>query len=571
MLVYDMMDIPLEKLPIIKLEDILNKKVPSIKSLAGHNEIIVTYAEGLIKGKLILQQQDEINEDNIQKVENIISGSQNAIAITNLWHDKNSLVYVTDENGKLFGAISPKNRGLEVLPQLRKLLPYPYVFESLHDAIIMIDHEATIIYANHAYSKLIGVPVGKIVGRKMYNVEPNSRCLKVLRGAPLIINQRIAIDSVGIEVIASITPIYDDKRMIGVVSVFRSIDETIKISTELKRMRDMANYLQSELDKKTTLPRAFSEIICQNGNMLEALSLSAKVACTNTTVMVRGENGVGKEILAKAIHNASNRKESPLIRVNCAAIPETLLESELFGYDEGAFTGARKGGKLGKFQLADGGTIFLDEIGDMSLTMQSKILRVIQEQEIQKVGGGNAIKVDVRIISATNRELENMVQEGLFREDLYYRLNVFPIFLPPLRERKDDIPLLVDHFVKLLVKKNNKKSILVSNGVLNLFFHHRWPGNVRELQNVLEHAVVLSTDGIIKVEHLPGYLRESIYITRQEDRVSTLPEMISNLEREAIIAALQSCKNNKSAAIKKLGISRRAFYQKLTRYNIEAK
>ncbi|NLC39250.1 MAG: sigma 54-interacting transcriptional regulator [Clostridia bacterium] len=459
---------------------------------------------------------------------------------------------------------------MKTFGKINDLLPVSDIFDAIHDAIIIIDETATIVYVNHAYSRIVGVKAGRILGKNMRIVEPTSLCLGVLEGDPPIINQRIRIQSIGVEVLASITPIYRGEKKVGVVSVFRNIDETIRLSIELQRMKGVAHYLQQELELKNKLPSAFESLVGRNSRFLDALALAARVAPTDATVMIRGENGVGKGVLAQAIHKSSARQDRPLIKVNCAAIPEQLLESELFGYEEGAFTGARKGGQIGKFELADRGTLFLDEISDMSLAMQAKLLKATQEKEIEKVGGSRPIKVDVRIISATNKDLEAMVAKKTFREDLYYRLNVMPIILPPLRERKDDIPLLAEHFIKQYCREQGKKEIFISPQVMDIFLSHKWPGNIRELQNAVEHGAILCGEGVMTPEHLPWYLKEvrAPGQTAQGDQFMALPKLIARVEKEAIRQALRMHNNNKSAAIKALGISRRTFYEKLKKYGL---
>ncbi|RLB66270.1 MAG: sigma-54-dependent Fis family transcriptional regulator, partial [Deltaproteobacteria bacterium] len=328
-------------------------------------------------------------------------------------------------------------------------------------------------------------------------------------------------------------------------------------------------YLKNELDLKAKLPRAFHSIIGKNGRLTEVLAKAAKVATTNVNVLIRGENGTGKEGLANAIHNASDRRKNPMIRVNCAAIPEPLLESELFGYAAGAFTGAKKTGKIGKFELADKGTIFLDEIGDMNLSMQAKLLRVTQEKQIERIGGHKVIDVDVRNISATNENLEEMVTEGTFREDLYYRLNVFSIIIPPLRERKDDIFLLVDYFADNIAREKGIEPIHFSKEVMDIFMEYDWKGNIRELQNVVEYAAVVCLGSNVYLDDLPRYLLN--YKTGNTSEVretGNMGEKIKEVEKNAIITALKEHNNNKSAAMRSLGISRRTFYKKLKQYEI---
>ena len=501
---------------------------------------------------------------------NVPLENENAIKIKEFFSQRNDqLMFVVDKEGILLGAVSSHNPAILHLGAVSKFIPAPEIFDAMHDAIIIINAETTIVYTNHAYSELIGVPIWKILGKSMTIVEPTSKCLRVLRGADPYVNEGIRIESVDLEVIATITPIYDGGKKVGVVSVFRSIDETIELSRKVERMEYMNRYLKNELDLKAKLPRAFHSIIGKNGRLTEVLAKAAKVATANVNVLIRGENGTGKEGLANAIHNASDRRKNPMIRVNCAAIPEPLLESELFGYAAGAFTGAKKTGKIGKFELADKGTIFLDEIGDMNLSMQAKLLRVTQEKQIERIGGHKVIDVDVRIISATNKNLEEMVTEGTFREDLYYRLNVFSIIIPPLRERKDDIFLLVDYFADNIAREKGIEPIHFSKEVMDIFMEYDWKGNIRELQNVVEYAAVVCLGSNVYLDDLPRYLLN--YKTGNTSEVretGNMGEKIKEVEKNAIITALKEHNNNKSAAMRSLGISRRTFYKKLKQYEI---
>lgn len=308
--------------------------------------------------------------------------------------------------------------------------------------------------------------------------------------------------------------------------------------------------------------------------------MAEKISVSNSAVLLTGESGTGKELFAHAIHQNSSREQFPFVRINCASIPEHLLESELFGYDEGAFTGAKKGGKRGKFELANFGTIFLDEIGDMPLSMQSKLLRVLQEGEVERVGGQKPKTIDVRIIAATHRNLEKMIEEGTFRQDLYYRLNVIKLEIPPLRERKEDIPYIATYLLKKLEKKFHQHGINLTNRVISKLQQHNWPGNIRELENVLERAVNVLEGNTIDIVHLPLYLRENghflsekqkVYVdyNNHSDSFPTLKETLSLVEKQAIINALQLSNGNKLEASKLLGIGKTSLYDKCKQYNIK--
>jgi Nif-specific regulatory protein len=309
-----------------------------------------------------------------------------------------------------------------------------------------------------------------------------------------------------------------------------------------------------------------TNIIGKSHAMRSLYDLIAQVAPSDTSVLIRGESGTGKEMVAQAVHYSSPRSEKPFIKVNCAALPETVIESELFGHEKGAFTGAIATRK-GRFEMADTGTIFLDEIGDLSPAMQVKLLRVLQEREIERVGGNRTIKIDVRVIAATNRPLEELLQKNQFREDLYYRLNVFPLHLPPLRERKSDILLLADHFIEKYNKKSHKNVKRIATSAINLLMSYHWPGNVRELENVVERAVLLANNDVILGIHLPPSLQSAE--STGTSPTATLEETVDRVERELILDALKSSKGNYSKAAKALGITERIMGLRIKKYNLD--
>ncbi|MDK2932083.1 MAG: hypothetical protein PWR07_2214 [Bacillota bacterium] len=335
------------------------------------------------------------------------------------------------------------------------------------------------------------------------------------------------------------------------------------------RLKDEVEHMKAELVSVGT--SSFDDIYGASHQIRVAKDLAERAARTGSTVLLLGESGVGKEVFARAIHAASSRRGGPFVSVNCAAIPDNLMESELFGYVEGAFTGAAKGGKPGKFELASGGTIFLDEIGDMSLQLQAKLLRVLQTHKVERVGGTREIDVDVRVMAATNKDLEAMVGQGTFRLDLYYRLNVVTIRIPPLRERIEDIPLIISRSLAKLSARCPTKVRSVSPEALRILLDYDWPGNVRELENVLERALNLADGEVIEVEHLPEHV---VSAARGASRLAVqrtgeaLDDVLARAEQEALLEALKATNNNRSRAAKKLGISRSAFYEKLRKYKI---
>jgi len=332
-----------------------------------------------------------------------------------------------------------------------------------------------------------------------------------------------------------------------------------------RRAEAMTEYLRAEDDDR------FSELVGASEKMAAVRKAIDKVAASDTTVFVGGESGTGKELVARAIHRLSRRSAGPFVKVNCGAITETLLESELFGHERGAFTGAIKQ-KLGRFELADGGTIFLDEVGDVPASMQVKLLRVLQEHEIERVGGERSIKVDVRVISATNKDLDAEVAAGRFRQDLYYRLHVLPVRLPPLRERREDIPLLAAAFVAKLAPRTNPRVRAVGDAALGRLMAYHWPGNVRELENAIEQALVFAEGAEIGPSALPAFLHapgESSDDALDVPRELSLPEILDDLERQLILKAYKKAGGVKTETARLLGIKTSALYYKLEKYKIE--
>ena len=327
------------------------------------------------------------------------------------------------------------------------------------------------------------------------------------------------------------------------------------------------NYNQLQVENKALKSRLnlqfdFSAIIGKSKKMREVFEVLAMAAPSDATILILGESGTGKELIANAIHQNSLRKDKPFIKVNCAALSENLLESELFGHEKGAFTGAMAR-RLGRFELAHGGTLFLDEIGDMSLATQAKILRVLQEGEFERLGGEKTIKTDVRLIAATNKNLEKEVEQGTFRKDLYFRLSVVPVYLPALRERKEDIPLLAEHFLKKYAEKNNRLIRGFTPQAMDLLMRYEWPGNVRELENVIERAVILSRNELILPETLPPNLRNSIKNAEDLTAESLVGRSIKEVEKELILKTLEQTGNNITRAAEILGLTRRGLQYKL--------
>jgi two-component system NtrC family response regulator len=392
----------------------------------------------------------------------------------------------------------------------------------------------------------------------------------------------------GLDVVKEVKRI-NPEILIAVITAFSATEEAVEVMKagafdylakpinldELEILVEKAkehNYLVSEnklLREQLEDKYKFNSIITQNARMEDVLNTAGRVAKSKSTVLIRGESGTGKELIAKAIHYSSNRKEKPLITVNCAALTESLLESELFGHEKGAFTGAVSQ-REGRFEQADGGTLFLDEVGDIPLQTQVKLLRALQFGEFERVGGTQTIKVDVRVITATNRDLEDLIRKGLFREDLFYRINVISITIPPLRERKSDIPLLIRHFIDRFAEENDKTVSGISKEAQNILMRYHFPGNIRELENIIERAVVLTRGNIITTNDLPSVVNNENHraILDPHNFSDSYPDKVAAFERAIIEEALEVKNGNQSQAAKMIGISERHLRSRMQKLNI---
>ena len=445
------------------------------------------------------------------------------------------------------------------------------IVNSIFDCIVVVDKSGFITMMNDAYGEFLGIDPKKVIGRHVSEVIENSRMHVVAQTgkAEICDMQKIGEHNT----VVTRIPVVKDGEVVGAVGkvVFRDVKDLRVLARKMTSLQSELEYYKEELRKVQGGKYTFDSIIGSGEKIQWLKTIGLRAAKGNSTVLVTGESGTGKELFAQSIHYASARRHGPFIKINCASVPENLLESELFGYEEGAFTGARKGGKPGKFELANGGTIFLDEIGDMSMPMQAKLLRVLQEREIERVGGTKTIPVDVRIIAATNRDLESMMEKNTFRQDLFYRLNIISLHIPPLRERREDIPELCE---ALLIKINRDMQFDVdgvSPEALQLLMSYDWPGNVRELENLLERAVNLMDEpGRIMQDHLPAFIRRSS-VPKETIGETGLPlaGIMEDAEKQAIYKALETAGGNRTLAAKLLGIHRSGFYQKLSKYQIK--
>ncbi len=466
----------------------------------------------------------------------------------------------------IFRDISEMVKLAEELTNLKQLqMTMAAVFDAAQDAISVVDQKGIHILVNPAYSQLTGYRESEVIGRN-YNVdlvEGQSVHKRVLETGQPVANAIIKIGKLKKDVVASAAPIVVDQQVVGSVAVIHDITDVRHLTKQL----DQAKQIIRNLEAKYT----FDDIKGDSLNIKDAIEKAKIAAITPATVILRGESGTGKELFAHAIHNASNRCYAQFVRVNCAAISESILESELFGYVEGAFTGALRGGRMGLFERASGGTIFLDEIGEISKQTQLKLLRVIQEKEIVPVGGNKPITVDVRIISATNVDLEAAVKAGSFREDLYYRLNVIPISIPPLRERLADLEVLVNHIITKFNQEYGRSISSISAAAIDHLRRYHWPGNIRELENYIGRTMIQMTivEREIKASHLPPLaakaLPKAVLPTAVDGAFNNmrLAQFLRLKEAQHIAAALAQTGGNRTAAAQQLGISIRSLYYKL--------
>jgi len=431
------------------------------------------------------------------------------------------------------------------------------ILNSISEGIFTIDLNKKITFINHATESITGFTSNEAIGQYCFDIFRSNVCqvncpleAAIETKEPVHDRTAIIINKSGKEVSLKIEAELlknDHGEIVGAIEIFRDVS--------------IIEILRQSLSERY----CFGDLISKNRLMQDIFEILPDIAESDSAVLIQGQSGTGKEVIAKTIHELSPRKEKPLIKVNCGAIPDTLLESELFGYVRGAFTDAKKD-KNGRFSLADGGTIFLDEIGATSPQMQIKLLRVLEEKEFIPLGGTAPIKVDVRVIAASNRELEKMVHEGLFREDLYYRLNVIKINLPPLSERKEDIPLLVEHFISRLDAIKGKGIKGVSTDVMALLLNYDYPGNIRELENILEHAYVLCKGDIIEKKHLPN---EFINKNSGNTPLKAKLKPIESYEVSVIKEVLQRCNGNRALAAKELGIGRSTLWRKMKRFGLK--
>ena len=430
------------------------------------------------------------------------------------------------------------------------------ILDSVREGVFTVDLDWRITSFNRAAEEITGIGRQEAVGKHCRDVlradvcETDCTLAATMQTGKPIMNKAVhIIDAQGKKrAIAISTALLKDKtgKVIGGVETFRDTS--------------LIEQLRNEIEGRYSC----EDIISQSHKMQNLFAILPNIAESSTTILIEGQSGTGKELFARAIHNLSFRKDKPFIAVNCGALPDTLLESELFGYKAGAFTDAKKD-KPGRFALSQGGTIFLDEIGDISASVQVKLLRVLQDKTFEPIGGISPVKADVRIIAATNKKLEQLVKEGKFRDDLYYRINVMKLELPPLRERKEDIPLLVEHFIGRFNRLHNKNICCITNEVTAALLSYNYPGNVRELENIIEHCFVLCEGEIIETKHLPSSVQP---LLKTQSAQESEPATIKQMEIILIKQALKRNKGNRTAAAKQLGIDKSTLFRKMKAFDI---
>lgn len=559
--------------------------IPNGIIATDENDIITIFNEeaerilGLSSGEVIGKDVDKVIYQS--KLKEINKSGKSELMVREVINDRILLINRTpimiDKISKgalaVFSDISNlekvKNE-LKTVKELKERLQL--ILETVQDGICVMSSDGVITYVNRAYLRILSEKEENILNKNIRDISPDGVRRRVLETGKSVVGA-LSYKENDVTIVCNVNPIIVDGEITGVVSVIKNITEVKKLSEKLKKASAKAEYLEEELFRTKKPDLAFSKYIGYSGKVLDALATASKAAKTNTTVLIRGESGTGKELIAEGIHYGSKNSKGPFVRVNCAAIPQNLLESELFGHEKGSFTGAIKR-KLGKFELAQNGTIFLDEIGEMDKSMQAKILRVIQEKEFQRVGGEETIKVNVRIIGATHRNLEEMVRTMEFREDLYYRLNVIPIFLPPLRERRQDIAPLLEHFINKISKNIGKNISLVKNDAMEALLNYSWPGNVRELENLVERLVALNENQVIDLDDLPSYMRQERPMKHEKAHVTSIIEddilPLKEYEKIIIEKALKRY-GSYNAAGKVLGLTHKTVAAKARQYGIEKK
>ncbi|MEW6377306.1 MAG: sigma 54-interacting transcriptional regulator [Thermodesulfobacteriota bacterium] len=448
-----------------------------------------------------------------------------------------------------------------------KVAFYEAILDNIHNGVMITDPEGKVIFFSKTYGNFLGIDPTEVIGKHCTEVIENTRMHIVSKTGVPEINHPHRIK--GQDMVVQRIPIKLNGKLLAVYGqvMFKDVRDVHTLARKLNVLESKVEFYEKELESLRSSQYTINNIVGKSKGIVELKRLALKAAKTNAPVLLLGESGTGKELFAHAIHYASDRRSFPFIRLNCAAIPKDLLEAELFGYEPGAFTGAGHKGKPGKFELAHRGTIFLDEISDLPLEMQPKLLRVLEEKEMERLGGTHITKCNFRLITATNENLEKFIEQGKFRKDLFYRLNVIPIQIPPLRERKEDIPSIADYLIEILNRDLGTHVIKISPEVLRVFENYDWPGNVREMANILERIISVTEGDTIQIHHLPFFLQR-ITETSAKLQPTLLKRLREDMEKEALLHAIRISNDNKNKAAKLLGIHRTALYKKMKKFNI---
>ena len=483
---------------------------------------------------------------------------------------RNHLAFITKKDGTkvpvsistspYFDVMGDVAGGVETFRNITELLQDQIILDNIADGVFAVDKDWRITSFNAAAEKITGYSREEAKGKFCHEVFHSSICgekcpiAQTIRSGVPVHNRSVIFETQNgkrVPVSVSASPLLDDMgNVIGGVETFRDLSAL--------------NALRKQLNQRYT----FGDIISKSKSMRQLFDILPDIARSDSNVLILGESGTGKELIARAIHTISPRRKGPFVAVNCGALPDTLLESELFGYKAGAFTDAKKD-RQGRFAAAEGGTLFLDEIGDISPSLQVKLLRVLQEKTYQPLGSDKTIKADVRILAATNRDLEALVKQGLFREDLFYRLNVVKIALPPLRDRLEDVPLLVQHFIEKFNAEKGKEILGITDDALDLLMRYQYPGNIRELENIIEYAFILCHEAFIRPEHLPEPFNTPQILTEQATLGLGRPMSLEEIEKRAILNALERNRWKKMATCKELGISKDTLRRKIRKYKLD--
>lgn len=493
-------------------------------------------------------------------------GSQGAVKKTNCYTPFGVTVLGSEVMDKFLGLMG-RHRELVQLFRDKELMQI--ILNNVQEGIQYANNEGVLRYVNPAYTKITGIDPRERIGTNVFTMSRDGALVRALETKKPVFGLRNTAIHSKAEVVSNASPVFDGDELLGAVVVFRDISDILKLSRELKQSTRIIASLSSRLEHYQRHRYVFNDIICVSDKMLSLKDKARKMALSDSTVLIQGESGTGKELFAHAMHQASKRSNMPFVEVNCAAIPENLLESELFGHEKGAFTGADRR-KPGRFEMAEGGTIFLDEIGELKQEMQAKLLRFLQNKKYERIGGAETITADIRVIAATNRNLREMMARGEFREDLFYRLHVLHLEIPKLRERKEDIPVLAKHLLKKISARMGMAKKGIQREALKFLQEYSWPGNVRELENLLERVLYYEESEYITLESIAIHLDP--FLKKERENAPAALSSLEEAECRAIIRALDyfgRSVEGKRRAGKSLGISLATLYNKLKKHGIE--